>query len=1215
MYTMGCLLAVAFAGIWSGVPAQPTIFLGPEASAIEQGASTDLQRLLYVATGTFYPIETVENVPEHAKGIVVGTPLSLPKAGQDWPFGLEEPEADGYILYSDTDTNGLVFVAGQTPTAAQNGVYGLLEALGFGFYTSQETLPDAFSDIPALRLPRFNASVTPVFKVRGTLPFYDYLMGHSSWEIPDYKAYIDALARMRMNTVTFYVRDDQPFAAYEFDGLLTGGEPLAGMARGKWRTDPVPTEEFYAGTGRFFARDTFGAANALVEEQRPAITEGKAVLREAIAYARSRGLDVGLGIEVHGDILHLSVSERFEARLRSILADYPDLTSLWLWQPEGQALYPGEEPAPRSAWASYAQRWDPVFGDSMDARQRAEAVRIALFALHGRQVLDALRPDIRLVMSGWGGDEWLRCTDFYPALNALLPAGVVLSALDNPWSSSSVSSVYDQLASERACWPVIWHEFAGDLWMPQPNLYDTAGACRDARSKGCEGLIGAHWRTRSVEEAMGFAARFAWDPTLTPEAFVEARAKHLFGDKLGATFAPALMQLQELGYRYVGGTGQTEGGPFAWSVGDEDKRAQLAQIALEVRDALGEDRAFFREVIKEVTGLVSLPEAAREMVPSLAFSMSDAVKGILLGTPIRPDRAARLQAELSQITAVLAYDHAAEVLGPGGEFSKSLNEQDLEAALAALHESKFSEALYAHGRGMTTKGQLGELASMNGRAWADIRARLELPPEKIVELTQTPADITLEPRILVLPDRVIVLGLDLADATVRVRARPLGTSRWVKRELYPLGVQSFALAFPKQAAVWPSFEWGVEVTSRSRTLLAAPDTFPNLTFSSLNMAGDPPDEAPAPAEREIVPVAVTLEVKPEAGCVHLTWNARPGELYRIRRDDMLLGITPDGWYEDTAPRSGHEARYSVTARDLLTGQTAEQIVHVVLPDFSLPEPPQNITIATRNSRIVLGWEATSALAAAYRISRYDENDNAVDAVDVASAPGHFLQYADKVSAGEIYTYEITGVTPDGRLGPPSRRIGVIAAQSPVEPMVSLSFEDNTFLAGLAQIAENALALGGSGWAELPPQPEWNPAEQLSLSLWVRMDDLEGMPVLLCKGAWQRSGYFLQIFRGQLRFYIAGVGTLDAGYPKAGEWQHLAATYGFGEMQVYVNGELAGRKRVAGRPRPSANPLLVGRYALSEDVYFVRGMLDDIAIHNVCLAPEEIRALYDDSKHD
>ena len=1215
MRAIRCLVMLVLAGLAANASASPAIYLGPEASDIERGAATDLQRLLYAATGSLYPIEAAETAPAGAQGIALGTPQSLPKTPTAWPFGLEEPGADGYILYSEDAANALVIVAGKTAAAAQHGVYGLLEALGFGFYTSQETLPDTFADIPALKLPRFNASVTPVFKVRGALPFYDYLMGHSTWDIRDYKTYIDALSRMRMNMVAFYVRDDQPFAAYEFDGTITGGEPLASMANAKWRVEPVPTGEYFAGTGRFFARDTFGASDALVEEQRPAIAQGKAVLREAMAYARSRGLEAGLGIEVKGDAMDPAVRERFEARLCSILADYPDIRSLWLWQPEGRALYPGEDPAARSAWASYVNRWNGFFEDGTEARQRAEAVRMVLFALHGRQLLDALRPDVRLVVSGWGGDAWLRSTDLYPAMDALLPEGVVLSALDNQWTSSSVSSVYDKLSSGRECWPVIWHEFAGDLWMPQPNLYDTAGACRDARSKGCEGLLGAHWRTRSVEEAMAYTARFAWNPDLTPEAFVEARAKHLFGDKLGATFTPGLLRLQELGYRYVGGLGQTEGSPFVWSVGDEEKRAQLAQIALEVRDALGEDRTLLREALKEITGLVPVPEAAREIVPALTLGVGDALKDVLMGSTIRPDRAARLQAGLSLIAAVLAYDHAAGVLGPDGEFAKNLSDQDLEAALATLRKSKLAEAMYAYGRWTTTKGQLGVLASMNGRAWADVRARLDLPPERLVELTQPPAEITIEPRILVLPDRVIVMGPGVENVNVRVRARALGTSGWEKRELYPMGEQTFALAFPEEAAEWPSFEWGVEVSSRFRTLLTAPEGFPTRTFSSLNVVAAEPSAPASPAEREITPVDVTLEVVPDAYCVRLTWGARPGELYAVARDGAALGVTPDGWFEDTAPPSGHEVRYSVTARDLLTGKSAERSVHATLPELPLPEPPQNIAAATRSSRIVLGWEAASPLASAYRISKYDEYDNAVETIEVASEPGHYLQYSDEASAGEIFTYEVSGVTPDGRTGPPSRRIGVIAAESPITPMVDLSFEDDTFLAGLAQIAENALALGGSGWAELAPQPEWNPEDQLSVSMWVKLDDLEGMPVLICKGAWQQSGYFLQIFREQLRFYIAGVGTLDAGYPSAGEWQHLAATYGFGEMQAYINGELVGRKRVAGRPRPSANPLLVGRYALGEDVYFVRGMLDDIVIHNVCLAPEEVRAIYDGSKRD
>ena len=62
--------------------------------------------------------------------------------------------------------------------------------------------------------------------------------------------------------------------------------------------------------------------------------------------------------------------------------------------------------------------------------------------------------------------------------------------------------------------------------------------------------------------------------------------------------------------------------------------------------------------------------------------------------------------------------------------------------------------------------------------------------------------------------------------------------------------------------------------------------------------------------------------------------------------------------------------------------------------------------------------------------------------------------------------------------------------------------------------------------------------------------------------------------------------------------------------VDIDGKLVGRKRVAGRPRPSANPLLVGRYGHGDDVYFVRGLMDEINIYNISLTPGELTELYE-----
>jgi len=254
-----------------------------------------------------------------------------------------------------------------------------------------------------------------------------------------------------------------------------------------------------------------------------------------------------------------------------------------------------------------------------------------------------------------------------------------------------------------------------------------------------------------------------------------------------------------------------------------------------------------------------------------------------------------------------------------------------------------------------------------------------------------------------------------------------------------------------------------------------------------------------------------------------------------------------------------------------------------------------------------------AAATQYYILKYDTDHRVIEETYIDAEYGHYLQMSDQVEGGVPYTYTVAAVAPDGRVGPPSKPIGIISSNQPVEPLVYLSFEDDAHLAGLAQLANNALALGGRGWAELSPQPEWDPDHALTVSLWTKLEDLEGMPVLVCKGAWQQSGYFLQIYNKQIRFYLAGVDTLDVGTPEAGQWQHIVATFGFNQMRIYLNGEQVGRKRVRGRPRPSAKPLLVGRYGVSDDVYFVRGLIDEIRIYLAPLTPGEIQTLYSETR--
>jgi len=1202
-------LCLCLAGL--GAVAAPSIYIGPEASPLEQQAASELQRYLYAVREDLLAIETTAAVPPGATGIVVGTRKSLPDVRGSWPFGLDEPRHDGYLIHSITDGGGaLIVVAARWPKGVLNGAYGLLEEWGFGFYLGGDTVPETIPTIAQAAAADLDVARSPVFAVRGSLPWHNFFNSPTAWEPADYQALIDQLAKMRCNFLGFHAYDHEPFAAYEFEGEIVGGEPLPNTSRANWGTHPMKTGEFFAGTGRYFAREHFGASSSFTDDRAAAIAGAKDVLRQALEYAKGRGIRTCLGFELHGDPLDPSTQARFEARLKALLSDYPMLDFVWLWEPEGMGIGSQGEPRPQSLWQSYAERWGDDFGDVPHSYRRAEAVRLTLFGIHAHQVLQAVRPDVRLVMSGWGGDQWLRCTDFYPGMDKILPKEVVFSALDNIRVSPSVSKAYGALSAARKRWPIIWFEFDGDQWLPQPNLQATAGACRDALAKGCQGLVGIHWRTRAVEEAATYCARFAWDPTLTVDDFLARRARDVFGAEDGADLADYVRRLQSLGYRWVGGAGQAERGRFSWSQGELARQTELATVAHDLRKRSGEPTSLAEGLLREVTRLGSeirtvLPEEVEGFVPSVTEILGLADSG-------QPQTAV---ADLAAHTGyVLLLDRAAELLGPDAGLDELMAEGKVEDAVELIRQSKLAEALHTYAGRMRNKGELGVLATINAKLWADVRERAEFDEETLAALTALPEAYAKQPVLLVLPDRVIVAGVPGANRSVTLKTRGLGERAFKDTELAPLGGTTSALEFPESAYEAGTIEYGIEVKGPRLTSLVWPPGFPK-TAASANLLRPPARDWPeTPAPAAIQPVAVRHRMDPERWRVRLEWDARPGETYGVSRDGLGLATVAEGWFEDAAPPSDTSVTYKVVARNVASGESASTAVEVTVPDLPLPEPPGDIRATSRANRIVLGWDSDAANAAQYYVLKYDERHQVIEETYVEAEPGQYLQISDQVGSGRPYIYTIAAVAPDGRIGPPSKQVGIISSADPLEPLLELSFRDDTFLEGLAQLGHRGIALGGRGWAELPPQPEWDPGHALTLSIWVKMEDLEGMPVLLCKGAWQRAGYFLQIFNQQVRFHLAGVDTFDAGRPAVDEWQHLVATYGFGQMRIYLNGQLAGRKRVSGRPRPDeGEPLYVGRYSATDDVYFVRGMLDDVRIYNVPITPQEVKQLYEETR--
>jgi hypothetical protein len=1205
-------VALALAGFIVGCAASSaaqaaewTIFLGPEAGSQERMAAEELRLHLYGAANVLCEIETTDRLPARSRGFVLGTPESLPATTETYPFGLTPPKADGYIMRTLARSGPTLVLSAPEPRGVRNAVYGLLEDLGVGFYLSRTTYPEEAADIAAAMRGR-RESVSPAFAVRGAVPRPLYFSGPAAWSLDDYEAYLDQLARMRMNLVVFPSCDYDPFSAWLNESEWEDGRPLPGTSEPAWGSQPLPSERFVADTEAYFAQPWFGAPSSGIVDRAEAILQARSKLRQAMSHARARGLTTGLAFTVKGDPFDPQVQEAFEQRVLAQLEAYPDVASLWLWAPEDAALSPKDSPEPRSQWDSYLHRWRAAFHGVEDDRRAGEGVRMALFALHAQRLLEAHRPGMRLVVGGWGGDQWHRFTDLLPGLAQILPDNVALSAFDDMRIEGNVSDGYDRIASERDAWPILWWEFDGDLWMPQPTLSTTARACRDADAKGCSGILGAHWRTEAVEESAAFTAQYAWDPDLGESRFLARRALHLYGEELASTMAEFHSDLQDLGYRWVDGGGLGAGARFHWAVGRQARAERLNRLAIDLAGLLKEE-GLLDYVVRPLEFMGGmLPSRVSALKPDFSWSFPwqdrpDAERGA-----VKRQNALDL---LGRIHFVLAYNHAARRLEREGTLDALLDQGQSLRAAEVIRNSGFFQAATLHAQRIRTKGDLGVLAELNTKAWANLRGRLNEAGYAVNELEdEQDAD---DSGVHLLNDRVIAPAAR-SGSDVFLRWRPLGARRYFSEEMEPLGDSStvFKLEWPVEAEREGAVEYGVVLRGGSEGDAAWPPGFPRSgllkTFLQAPSAG-----VGSAADRLMPsPVEPAIRVIPRRYAVRLEWTPRTGELYTVSRDGEVLSTVADGWFEDARPPANSEVRYAVQTRIAGTDRTAIRDEPASIPELPLPQPPQRLTVGTRAGRAILGWESDAANAVAYLVNRYDRYGGQPEMITVEADHGRHLQFGDLTTTpGRAYTYSVAAVAPDGRVGPASARAGVIPTNAPLVPKLSLSFNSPDFLQGMSQLSDEALALGGSGWAELPPQKDWDPTNELTLSVWVKLDNLNGMPVLICKGAWRQAGYFLQIYREQVRFYLAGVDTLDAGEPQPGVWQHLVATYGHGEMSIYINGELVGHKQVSGTPAPSITPLLIGRYGLNAEVYFVQGLMDDVKIFDVDLTPQEIRAMY------
>ncbi len=144
------------------------------------------------------------------------------------------------------------------------------------------------------------------------------------------------------------------------------------------------------------------------------------------------------------------------------------------------------------------------------------------------------------------------------------------------------------------------------------------------------------------------------------------------------------------------------------------------------------------------------------------------------------------------------------------------------------------------------------------------------------------------------------------------------------------------------------------------------------------------------------------------------------------------------------------------------------------------------------------------------------------------------------------------------------------------------------------------------------ESELNFADAVSLSCWMKCEELGSERFIISHGSWQQR-YKLSITpEGRIRWTVktnTGVADLDGSTPiELNRYYHVTAIYTGYSMELYIGGILDTFKAFSGAIQPSTKPITIGRMDNLETQYALRGSVDEVKLWNAEIPPAQIEQL-------
>ncbi len=583
----------------------------------------------------------------------------------------------------------------------------------------------------------YSQNDTSRFKIRGTLPWHNFLSGPTSWNLTDYVSYLDELQRNKINFVGFhnYTGGGERYAGYvepmikiQYKNILPQAF-LDNSSTGRWGYTPMRISDFAFNSASAFQlykpEDAFGAdcsIKADTNEER--YKKAQELMRKVMDEAHKRGIQFAMGFEfgVHPpEYYSLSTGSDFYwpaasgmipnpthyesiqilyTTLDNIIESYPGIDYIWLWLNEHSFMGVNTSEALRSP------SFKPVFDkDEKYFNEPATELSskfIGVWALEyirlAKDYLVKKGCKAKIIIGGWGGGNQL--PSILKGLDKALPNEIIFSILNPNLGKENPPEFLSEIAKKRKVIPISWLEGDDALWSLQPRVELLKNQVKLAEKMNAYGVAAIHWRREETRLNLETFAHFAYHPY--DEINTQAIYRDYFIDLLGTQAASFLAP-------------------------------EFTDIDTSKLDP-GASPEFYAYTPK--WGRLN-PEAAfkyRYISDKIDKLRADSRNEIILKN---------LQWYKSKLSCTLLLNEIGKRMEPGWEirvrylsYKEKPDRDKLANALQLIRDAPIKEFFNTYRSSVRSRGEMGELSSMNQKLWHEYQALQAFLMSLQVELNQ-----------------------------------------------------------------------------------------------------------------------------------------------------------------------------------------------------------------------------------------------------------------------------------------------------------------------------------------------------------------------------------------------------------------------------------------------------------------------------------------------